>query len=379
MSRKPGSASEFEWQGNVQSGTPPERDEDEYLPDRLLALPAPLSFTRLLVAFAFVAAALDFARIGYANTPIPYNYPLFVGVAYFVAVAWVLRRTFNLFASVKWELVELAERTSVNDVVDIDVYDVPPETIQDEIDGVIEWAFHPVLMLGGAAFGGLFAVSVMWWLGVLDAYPYVIMDFVYGAGHGLFYAPVAGSICLVHRISTRYITDIDILDPDGVGGYREIGNAVVSLVTYGVFLVTLDFVILSSVSFIDQPLFEVAAWALYVGMLGFLLLVTVVGVFLVRRRLLAIRKRKTEKMRRQFTSVEASFWRKQEADESTQEEAVNIVTMYAMFRQLHGMALWPIDIPSLARLVASFTMSLFVAAVEQGYIQLPEFTIVLAM
>ncbi len=309
------------------------------------------------------------------DTPVPHNYPVFVGVAYFVAVAWVLRRMFRLFVSVKWELVELAERTSVNDVVDIDVYDVPPETIREEIDEVIGWAFHPVLILGGAVVGGLFAVGVMSLLDVFDAYPYVAMNFVYGAGHGLFYAPIVGAVLLVYRISNEYITDIDLLDPDGVGGYREIGEAIVSLIVYGVFLATIDFVILSSVSFIGRPLFQAAVFVLYVAMLVFLLGLAVFGVWQLRRRLLTIRELKTAKMREQFTAVETAFWSKQKSEESTQEEAVNIVTMYAMFQQLHGMALWPIDLPSLARLVLSFSTSLLVAAVEWGYVQLPQFTV----
>lgn len=378
MSRKPGSSSDFEWLGSVDPEVGAERDEEEeYLPDRLLALPTPLSFTRLLIAFAIIAAVVDLARVGDANTSIPHNYPLFVGVAYFAAVAWVLRRMFHLFASVKWELVDLADRTSVNDIIDIGVYDVSPETIEEEIDDVLGWAFHPKWILGGAVSGGLFAVGVMWWLDVLDAYPYVIMDFVYGAGHGLFYAPILGAICLVRSISTTYITDIDLLDPDGVGGYRDIGDTIVSLVTYGVFLVTIDFVILSSVSFIEEPLFETAVWALYAGMLAFLLLMTVLGIWAFRRRLLAVRELKTVKMRKQFTAVEASFWEKQGSDASTQEEAVNIVTMYAMFQQLHGMALWPIDLPSLARLVVSFGTSLLVAAVEWGYLKLPKYQVAL--
>lgn len=375
MSRKPGSASEFEWQENIQSGTLSDGDDETYLPDRALALPGRLTFTRLLIAFAFAAAAFDIARVGFPVTDVPFNYPVFVGVAYFVSVALVLRRMFDLFTDVRDELVQLAERTSVNDVVDLDVYDVPPETIRDEIDGVIQWAFDPMWILGGAVVSGSFAVGVMWGLGVLDAYPYVVMDFVYGAGHGLFYAPILGALCLVRNISSEYITDIDILDPDGVGGYRKIGDAIVSLVTYGVFLVTIDFVILSSVSFIQRPVFEVAVWVLYAGMLLFLVGVTVAGIWRFRRRLLDVRERKTEKMREQFTAVEASFWSKQGGDESTQEEAVNIVTMYAMFRQLHGMALWPIDLPSLARLLVSFGMSLLVAAVKSGHVQLPEFVV----
>jgi hypothetical protein len=377
MSRKPGSTSEFNWQGSFEPDPRPEHEDEKYLPDELLSLPALFTFTRLLVAFAVVAAVVDFARVGYADTGIPYNYPVFVGVGYFVAVALVLRRMFYMFTSVRDELVGLSERTSVNDVVDIDVYDKPPETIREEIDGVIGRAFHPKWILGGGVVGGLFAVAVMWQLGVLDAYPYVVMNFVYGAGHGLFYAPIAGAVLLVLRISSTYITDIDLLDPDGVGGYREIGDTIVSLIVYGVFLVTIDFVVLSSVSFIGRPLFRTAAFALYGAMLLFLLGLAVLGAWQLRRRLLAVRELKTAKMREQFTDVETSFWSKHKSGESTQEEAVNIVTMYAMFRQLHGMTLWPIDLPSLLRLVVSFGVSLLVAAIEGGYIQLPQYQVFL--
>lgn len=344
----------------------PQLPDDRYPPDERLDLPAPLTFTRCLVAVAFVAAGVDFLRVGFPETGVPYNYPVFVGVAYFVGVALILRQMFDLFVSVRDELVMLAHRTSVNDVIDIGVDDVPPEEIHSEMNDRIRCAFDPRYIVGGALLSGTFTLSVMYLLGVFDSYPYLLLDLLYGAGHGLFYAPLIGAVLLVWQISQRYITDIDILDPDGVGGYRDIGDAIVSLVVYAILLVTVDFVILSSASFIGEPLFQVAAFALYGAMLLALLALTVVGVLAFRRRLLDIRDLKTAKMREQFMDVEAEYWAKQQRGERTQEEAVNIMTMYTMFHQLHQMALWPINLASFVRLVASVVGSLVVAVLQAG-------------
>lgn len=113
---------------------------------------------------------------------------------------------------------------------------------------------------------------------------------------------------------------MDILAPDGVGGYRGVGEAIVDLISYGIFLVTLDFVVLSSVSFLDRPLFRTAAFVIYGLMLGFLLGLTLYGVFSLRKRLLDVRERKTEEMREQFKAVELNYWQKLDRNESPEPD-----------------------------------------------------------
>lgn len=345
--------------------------DHEFPPDAFFRRYFPFSFTQAFVALAIIATVVDFVRVGNPNTGIPYNYPLLAGLVYIVAVLFILRRYHRIFDETKGELVDVLERSEAARVVFERDSDLSPRQVAQEIDAVMDWAFHPFVILGGGLIGGVFALAVMWRLAVFDAYPYLLMNYAYGAGHGFFYGPIAGSVYLIVKITRSYIVDIDILAPDHVGGYKKIGEAIVSLVVYGIFLVTLDFVILSSVSFIDRPLFQVAVFALYVLMLLFLLAVTVIGIYSLRRRLLSIREARMTELREQFKDIEARYWQKLQRDESPQPEADHIQTMTTMFQQLDSMELWPINPPTFVKLAASTGGSVLVAAYQGNIIEIP--------
>lgn len=112
-------------------------------------------------------------------------------------------------------------------------------------------------------------------------------------------------------------------------------------------------------------------FTLYVGMLTFLLGLTVFGVYSLRKRLLTIRKRKTDFMRKQFETVEARYWQKLKQDEPPDPESDHIQTMQMMFDQLYSMELWPINLASFARLAFSTGSSAAIAAYKAGLISLP--------
>lgn len=353
---------------NVAESEPEKRD---YPPDAFFENYLPLSFTQSFVLLAVAATVVDYVRVGNPDTGIPYNYPLFAGLIYIVAVLLVLRKYHGIFDETKNELVDIARRTANESSLFERDSDVTADDIEREMNEIMDWAFDFKWIFLGGLIGGVFALVVMWALDVYGSYPYVLLNYAYGAGHGFFYAPIAGSVWLIWKISGKYIVDIDILDPDGMGGYQQIGDSIVTLITYGVFLVTLDFVILSSVSFIGRPLFQWAVFAIYVLMLAFLLSITAVGVMFIRRRLLTIREKKTRVMREEFDSIEQNYWKKLQNRENPEPEAQYIQTLDTMFDQLHSMELWPINLASFGRLAFSLASSGVVAAYKAGYIPLP--------
>ncbi|MFC7079580.1 hypothetical protein [Halorussus caseinilyticus] len=348
-----------------------EEVDHDYPPDEFFDRYRLVSFTRLFVLLAFLATAASLFRVGNPDTGIPYNYPVFVGFVYVVAVIFVLRRFHGIFDETKTELVDIFERTTEGEIVFERDSDITGDEMRREINRIMNYAFHPYFVFFGGLIGGVFALAVMWGLDVFDSYPYLLLNYAYGAGHGFFYAPFIGSVVLIKRISNEYIVDIDVLDPDGVGGYRDIGDAIISLIIYGIFLVTLDFVILSSVSFTGRPVFQVAVFTLYAGMLAFLLGLTVFGVYSLRKRLLTIRERKTDFMREQFETVEARYWKKLRDGDPPDPESDHIQTMQTMFDQLYSMELWPINLASFARLAFSAGSSAAIAAYKAGLVSLP--------
>jgi hypothetical protein len=343
--------------------------DDEYPPDKLLSFPRGLSFTRVLVLLALFGSIVDFAMFGLPDGPIPYNYPFFVGIVYLVSAIVLLEKIYDRYNKAKHELKNLSERTS--DILVAEGYETDPDRIDSEYQSILNKGFHPAVLLGGALIGGAFVFGVMFGLDVLRAYPHLLSNYLYGAAHGLYYGPLLAGMYLVYKISNEYISDIDILAPDGVGGYRDMGDALVSMVTFAIYLVTLDFIIISSVSFLNEPLFRIASLGVYLAMLAFFLLLTLYAVLSIRHRLLTIQEKKVDIMREYFNEVETAFWEKKEAKQSAHNEAAEITTMYTMFNQLNQMALWPLNLYSFAKLAISVGSSLFIFGLDTGLIHLP--------
>lgn len=338
-------------------------------PDEVLDLPGGLTFVRALLAVALLAALVDLYRVGMPTEPFPYSYPFLVGVVYLLVAVPLVRRVHDVFADVRVELVDLAgRRTMVGDSVDADL---TPARIEAEMTRVLGRWFHPAVLVGGAAVGGTFGVAVVSALGVLGAYPHVLTAFAYAAAHGLFYGPLLGGVVLVRRVATEYIVDVDVLAPDGMGGYRAVGDALVSLLTYAVVLVTLDFAVLSSVSFLEEPLFRAAVAGLYGAMLATFVALTAAAVVAIRNRLLALRDRKVAALREEFEAVEETYWDKRRRGEDTRVEAADLRTMRAMFSELDGMSLWPLNVYAVLKLAASVGTSVVVFAIKRGLTALP--------
>lgn len=345
--------------------------EQGFPPDSYDWIPEWFSFTRALSVIVVLLAVRDFTNVGLWETQFPYDYPFFLGVTYLLLLLHMLPRVHHLLDEVKIELVGIVERTGSDDSVFERNTDVTAEEIREEFECATKWAFHPGLLVTGALLSGLITFGIMDNFEVLDAYPHTLTTFAYGAGHGLFYAPIGGTAWLVWRISRDWIVDIDFLDPDGMGGYRQVGDAIVSLIIYVITFVTIDFFIISSVSYLDNAPFQDVALYMYFGMLLFYGLFVIGSTHLIRKRLLGIRGDRSNEMRRRFRDMQQRYWNKLENEENTSAEAEHIQTMQVLFSRLHQMDLWPINLWSLFRLAFSTTVSILLVALQEGWIQPP--------
>lgn len=329
-------------------------------PDRRFDLPRGLTVTRAFVLAVAVGAIVDVVVFGLPETPIPSNYPFYGDILLLLFAGWACRRIHTLLDGVKIELVDLVRLSHEQPLSPPFGAPPAPETVEAEIETILERGFRPAALAAGALLGGALSLGTMAVLGVLWAYPYWVMNFGFGAAHGLFIGPALASIALVYKTSTSYIVTIDVLDPDGVGGYRKIGNTLVTITVYGIAIATLDVLILSSVALLGTPTFHVVVGVLYGLVLASLVLGTLVSAWMIRRRLLSIRDHKVEDMRRRLRDVESRFWSKQAEGQPTQGEALNIVTMNSIFQQLYSMDMWPLNWWSFLKLAASVTVSLTV-------------------
>lgn len=319
------------------------------------------SFSTFCVLLIILGGITDLL-FGFPSTSIPYNYPFFMNILLFLVTVLILKRTHRKLWDVVQELITLIELNE-DDPLSLDP-GVDVDNAQTELENVLYLSYHPAVLLAGALLGGSLVFIIMYVLNVFSAYPYPIYNFGFGAAHGVFFGPVIGGIYIFYRALRRYIVDVNLLDPDGRGGYREIGDTLVTLTAYGIFFVTLDFIILSSVAFTQYTDFQIVVSVMFLGLLtGF-----VVGVFgttvLVRRRLLNVRDRKVELMQTSFHRLEHGYWEKHQHGENPIMEAINILTMYAIFHQMSRMNMWPVNLYSFTKLGVSVLFSLSVFIIE---------------
>jgi len=336
----------------------------DYPPDEWFQSRVGTSFTRLFAVTVIAAGVTDLVVFGFPDTGVPFNYPLPLGVLYLLLTVWALRKFHTVLDSAKIDVANVIERTDLESGFYPRESAISPREIARAVDEELDRAFRPAALVLGGLVGGTFAVALMWHLDGFEYYPYVLTTFLYGAGHGLFYAPIGGTVLLVYRTAENYIVDIDVLDPDGMGGYKRVGDGIVYLINLAIVLVTFDFLVLSSVTFVDEPVFQAAIVLLYVGMLAFLLGFAVWGILRLRRQMLDLRERKTAALREEFTAVEDRYYEKLTNGADPEPESEHIETMITMFDELHGMDLWPINLGAMARIATTTAGSAIVAGFQ---------------
>lgn len=348
-----------------------ESAESRYPPDRYLARYPVVTFTRLLIAGFLVLAAVDYLRVDMTATSVPFNYPFYVTLVHLPVAFVMLERYYDILTEVRGELVHLAGGTVMEHLYDLDV-DIPdPEAIASAYDAVLDRAFHPVALGAGGLLGGGVMLVLGLRVDLFAAYPHALTLLALGAAHGLFLAPFVGTLVLTYRMTDSFIENIDSLDPDGVGGYRRIGDASVTLVVYGVVLMTFDFVTASSVTFVPGFDARLAVFGAYGLVLVIMIGLTLVTTHLIRSRLLTIRDRKLAIIRWQFRRAEQAFWSAHVDGETTDSAALDVIAMATMYEQLAEMNMWPINIASAVKLAGSVSLSLVVVALDLGWLSLP--------
>jgi hypothetical protein len=345
--------------GAVDASYPPDRYVDR------------VPFTRLLIGAFLVIAGIDYLRVDMMATPIPFNYPFYVTLVHLPVAFLMLERYYDILVEVEAELVHLADTPSMERLYDLDVDPPDPERIAAAYDAVLDRAFHPLALGAGAVVGGVTMVAIASEFALFGVYPHTLTLVALGAAHGLFLCPFVGTLLLAYRMTNSFIENIDSLDPDGVGGYRRIGDASVTLVIYGIVLMTFDFVTASSATFVPGFDVRLAVFGAYGFVLCVMIGMTVVTTYLIRERLLAIRDRKLAVIRWQFRAAEGEFWRRHAADEPTDDAATDVMAMATMYDQLASMNMWPIDLASAVKLAVSVTTSLTIVALDLGWLTIP--------
>lgn len=340
----------------LDQGIPP------YPPDKILGLdsfPWPISFTTILVSIGVLAAVIDFIR-GIPSTPVPYNYPFYGDILLVVMVPPVIQWFHRSINKVKNELVFLS-RTCNNH---FHSEGIEPGQIRNTFDWANNVFFHPIMLFGPAFFLGCFVYGVLIFLDVLTAYPYHLMNFTFGAIHGLALGPLVAGFYLLVKVVREFIICVNPFDPDGVGGYYHLGEIIGGGMLAGIIGITLDLVILSSILFTQASSFQIVVMALYIFEFIVISGGLLVGAYLIRRRLRILRDKHTRRLQWEFTQTEGRFWASRRAGHPSTDEAIALMTMSQLHEPLSRMNLWPANMPYMVATGASVLISLSIFIIQ---------------
>lgn len=335
----------------------------------LWGLPDNYSVSRLIVYVTLTIAVLDVILNLGSSTVVPYDYYAIASFIHLIVVAQFFPKTYDIGIMFSEELAEITDSESQS-VTAIESENTG-EDIRTEMQEMFEQAFKLKWVLVGGIITVTIGIIVAYFTGLLGVIDYWLIGALFLFAHGLFFAPAVFGVLIIRKITNEYITDIDVISPDGVGGYEEIGNGIITGASYALFLTTLDFIVISAISYTPNSNLQMIAGAVFGIWVAFVLSYIVYVIVSIRRRLMEIRDKKFQKLKSQFKGTEAAYWNKQSDSEDTQQEALDMMTMRSMFNELNQMDLWPVNIISLAKMSASTTFSIVVFAVDRGIIPSP--------
>lgn len=327
------------------------------------------SVTQLMIAFTVIVAVLDVILNFGSSTEIPYDYYAIASFLHIIVVAHFFPKVYDIGRMFAEELAEITDNQPSN-VTAIET-ELTGDDIRTQMQELLSQAFAiKWVILGGIATATLGIVGGFL-TGLFDVISYWLIGALFLFAHGLFFIPAAFGVLIVNKITNEYITDIDVISPDGVGGYEEIGNGIITVASYALFLTTLDFIVISAISYTPSSSLQAVVGAAF-GMWVILVLSYIVYVIVsIRSRLMEIRDVKFQKLKSQFKGTETAYWSKQSGSEDRRQEALDMMAMRSMFNELNQMDLWPVNIVSLTKMSASTAFSIVVFAVDRGLIPSP--------
>lgn len=301
--------------------------------------------------------------INLQSTPIQFNYPLFFDVILVYTVLYILQSLHKQLDQAKSELIALARisesRPNISDE------EVPDESdIRNTFEDRFDWALDPRRMGACAFLLGVIVLVIMAALDVLHAYPYLIMNFLYGAAHGLMLPFLFIVLPLLKIVPDQFMNDINGMDPSGVGGYSEVGESIAKAAWYGTILINLDFIILGSVAFLESNQFQTVILGIYITELLLLFGFTLGGTLRVRNVLKDVRDRRIRELQWQFGLSEGNFLLEDPNIGQDTDEMLEIITYTLIFDKLNSMNLWPINIAWWTRFIGSVIATVSVILIQ---------------
>jgi len=341
----------------------------EYPPDRILSALPGLPFSKEITLLqvgttvTIVVALIDYIRLGGSESPVPFNYPFYLDIVFVFVALYVAKSLHKQLDLAKRELILHAMISEQREnIPDANIAD--EEEIRKTFEEPFEWALDPVRMGISGLFVGLFVVAMLFILGVADAYPYLLLSFLYGASHGILIPFLLILPRLLIQVPKRFMNDLNVIDPAGVGGYPEVAASIGKAAWYGTIVVNIDFLILGSAAFLADPRFQRIVVTAYAVELLLLFSFTIGGTFYIKYTLKNIRDDRIRQLQWEFGVNEGLLLSEDENQGEETNQLLKIITYAIVFERLKDMNLMPINMVWWTRFIGSVLATILVIFIQ---------------
>lgn len=344
--------------------------EHKYPPDEAISslswLPRSNKITLLQAGTALTALVMLFEYIrsgGLPDTPVPFNYPFYLDLVFVIVALYVAKSLHRQLDLAKQELI-LHSRISEQrqNVPDSNIAN--EDDIRETFEKQFDWALNPIRMGVSGVLVGLFVVMMLYILNLTDAYPYLLVSFIYGASHGILIPFLFILPKLLIRVPKEFMNDLNVIDPAGVGGYPEVAGSIGKAAWYGTIIVNIDFLILGSAAFLADPRFQQIVVSVYAIELLLLFSFTIGGTFYIRHILRNLRDERIRQLQWEYGVNEGLLLTDDDSQGEETNQLVKIITYSILFERLNDMNLMPINMVWWTRFIGSVLATVLVIFIQ---------------
>ena len=190
--------------------------------------------------------------------------------------------------------------------------------------------------------GGFFVCLVIYFSGVVEEYPHMIFHFFFGFNHGigLLIGLKAYSFC--KKVGSSYIKTIDILDPDGMGGFKKISKTFENSIFLFIFGIILDTLILYPTFNDNSDIFKIITKLLLSLTLFISSSILMLSFFRIWKTLEKEKQKKIEFITKYYNEAERRFWKNLSDGSDVSADSLALISMNEMFEKINNVKMWPL-------------------------------------
>lgn len=213
---------------------------------------------------------------------------------------------------------------------------------ESQLHLLMQQTFNPKNLINFGIIGGLFVSLTVIYLEVWKDYPYLIFHFFFGFNHGMGLFICFKGYKFSEKTSSNYVKMVDILDSDGMGGFKRLTKFYVDSVFFMAIFIILDVLILSITFSGGSKIFKLIVQICLLIAIIVSLSTLLISFNKIRTTLIRHKIEKIENIRKRYNEIESLFWENLSNKKDVSSEALTLMSLNEMHEHINKMTMWPL-------------------------------------